>query len=182
MLAAATLEESIQEATAANVVVVYSKSWCPFCAKTKALFDEMGQPYTAIELDQREDGDALQAALLEITQQRTVPNVFVGGQHLGGNDDTQQAARSGKLAAMLEAAGSGSEAMTGYVVPTAAQRKAVAEDKMISEAEATVRKIAGVGIGVVTAAMYATSGLAYTALASGLFGAIAVYRTGAQYQ
>ena len=32
---------------------------------------------------------------------RTVPNVFINGKHLGGNDDTQKAARSGKLKKLL---------------------------------------------------------------------------------
>ena len=84
VLMASQIEADIQQTTADNAVVVYSKSWCPYCAQTKALFDSMDQPYTAIELDNLEDGDKLQAALLEMTQQRTVPNVFIGGQHLGG--------------------------------------------------------------------------------------------------
>lgn len=182
MLAAATLEESIQETTASNSVVIYSKSWCPYCAQTKQLFDEMSQPYTAIELDEREDGDLLQETLRDMTQQRTVPNVFVAGQHLGGNDATQQAARSGKLAALLEVPSAGVKQAGGSGRATAAQLKAVADGKMITETEANVRKVAGAGIGLVTAAMYATSGIAYTNLAAGIFGAISVYRTGAQYQ
>jgi glutaredoxin 3 len=179
VLMASQLEADIQQTTADNAVVVYSKSWCPYCAQTKALFDSMGQPYTAIELDECQDGDKLQAALLEMTQQRTVPNVFVGGQHLGGNDDTQQAARSGKLAELLKAS-------TGVVVPTggptAAQLEAVASGKMITETEATIRKEAGVGIGLATAFLYSTSGLAYTTLSAGVFGALSVYRSGASYQ
>jgi len=182
---ASPLSESIQQTTQAEDVVIFSKSWCPYCAKTKALFDDMAQPYTAIELDQRADGDELQAALLDLTQQRTVPNVFVKGQHIGGNDDSQQAARSGKLKALLEA-----DTLTGVVVPTAgagssvtaAQLQAKESGKMITETEATVRKVAGVGIGLATAFSYATTGLAYTALASGIFGAVCVYRTGAEYQ
>ena len=67
-------------------VVVYSKSYCPFCTKTKSLFDSLGVSYTAIELDEVDGGDAIQATLLDITGQRTVPNVWVGGKHLGGND------------------------------------------------------------------------------------------------
>ena len=35
LLASSRLEERIQETTAANAVVIYSKSWCPFCQKTK---------------------------------------------------------------------------------------------------------------------------------------------------
>ena len=195
LMASNQLERSIQETTAANLVVIYSKSWCPYCAQTKALFDDMSQPYTAIELDELgEEGAQLQATLLEMTQQRTVPSVFVGGQHLGGNDDTQQAARSGKLAELLKSSpASISAGLDGVVVPTAtaatasssatpAQLKAVAENKMITETEATIRKVAGVGLGLATAFLYTTSGLAYTTLSAGVFGALSVYRSGAMYQ
>jgi hypothetical protein len=65
---------------------------------------------------------------------------------------------------------------------TPTERKAASEFKMITETEANVRKIAGVGIGATTAALYATTGLAYGSLAAGLFGAISTYRTGREYQ
>jgi glutaredoxin 3 len=54
------------------------------------------------ELDQVKNGDAIQQELARMTGQRTVPNVFVNGKHLGGNDDTQGAYSSGKLAKMLQ--------------------------------------------------------------------------------
>ena len=54
-------------------------------------------------LDERDDGAEVQDALLGLTKQRTVPSVFINGQHLGGNDDTQKAAASGKLKEMLGA-------------------------------------------------------------------------------
>ena len=47
------------------------------------------------------NGSEIQAELLKKTGQRTVPNVFVHGQHLGGNDDTQKAFASGRLEEML---------------------------------------------------------------------------------
>ena len=62
----------------------------------------MNIPAKIIELDTMDNGSEVQAALLDISGQRTVPNVFIKGKHLGGNDDTQAAARSGKLAKMLE--------------------------------------------------------------------------------
>lgn len=102
MSAAGSLEEQIKQTIAASKVVVYSKSYCPFCAKTKDLFSEMDVPITAIELDQMDGGSDLQQALTAFSGQRTVPNVFVNGVHLGGNDDTQAAARSGKLEEMLK--------------------------------------------------------------------------------
>jgi len=98
-----------------------------YCVSVKALFTTVGaKGVTVIELDNLADGAELQAALLESvrwlhllfffqrvssfrphaqTKQRTVPNVFVGGQHVGGNDATQELYRNGKLAAMLKAAG-----------------------------------------------------------------------------
>ena len=54
------------------------------------------------ELDNMDNGADIQSALLDISGQRTVPNVFVKGKHWGGNDDTQAAARSGKLEEMLK--------------------------------------------------------------------------------
>jgi len=95
-----TLTE-IEQMVSAEAVVIYSKTWCPYCTQCKELLDSMGQPYAVVELDRRDDGEAVQAALLTLTQQRTVPSVFVAGMHLGGNDDTQAAARSGRLAEML---------------------------------------------------------------------------------
>lgn len=73
-----------------------------FCMKTKSLFDDLEVEYSVMELNEREDGAAVQAALAELTGQRTVPNVFVKGKHIGGNDDTQKANRDGYLLKMLE--------------------------------------------------------------------------------
>lgn len=54
-----------------------------------------------VELDKLDNGSEIQSALLDITGQRTVPNVFIKGKHLGGNDVTQAAAKNGKLKEML---------------------------------------------------------------------------------
>ena len=82
-------------------VVVFSKSYCPFCKATKGLMEDLNIEYVAIELDEITDGAAIQSALLEVSGQRTVPNVYVKGMHVGGNDDTQAAAKSGTLQQML---------------------------------------------------------------------------------
>ena len=72
-------------------VYMFSKSYssCPFCRKVKALLESLGQRFCATELDQTSDGTAIQATLLEMTKQRTVPSVFVKGQHMVGNDNVQ---------------------------------------------------------------------------------------------
>ena len=62
------------------------------------------------------------------------------------------------------------------------QQQAVEGFKMITENEASVRKAVGVGMGVATAAAYFTVGMPYTTLSGCIFGAVATYRTGAEYQ
>ncbi len=97
-------KDFIKQAIAAHDVVIFSKTYCPFCTKAKALYaqEAAGYDVLTLELDRMAEGDAIQAALLELTGQRTVPNVFVKGSHVGGNDDSQAAARSGKLQTLLQ--------------------------------------------------------------------------------
>lgn len=84
-----------------NKVVVFSKSFCPFCKKTKSLLNEKGVDFALYELNEMDNGGDIQDALLEISGQKTVPNVFINGVHLGGNSETQEANASGKLDEML---------------------------------------------------------------------------------
>ncbi|KAK3197720.1 hypothetical protein GRF29_216g1048400 [Pseudopithomyces chartarum] len=72
-----------------NPVAVFSKSYCPYCREAKKLLSDSGAKFLAIELDQIDDGSAIQSTLQEITGQRTVPNIFIGKQHIGGNSDLQ---------------------------------------------------------------------------------------------
>lgn len=58
-----------------------------------------------VELDELADEAEVQAALQRLTRQSTVPNVFIGGKHIGGCDDTMALHRSGKLLPLLKAAG-----------------------------------------------------------------------------
>lgn len=126
---AAGVEETVRTAVASGDVVVFSKSWCPYCTRTKELFDQMDVPYSAFELDEREDGAAVQAELLRTTGQRTVPNVFVGGDHVGGCDDTFALHASGQLQAKLglsqEEAGKESGAVATAAGAAALKRRRV---------------------------------------------------------
>ena len=93
----------VKEQIDSNDVMVFSKSYCPFCDSTKRLFENMdGVDANVVEVDFRDDGDGVTAALLEMSGQRTFPNVFVKGTHIGGNDETQLAAKMGKIKKILE--------------------------------------------------------------------------------
>mmetsp|Transcript_48 Transcript_48/g.124 ORF Transcript_48/g.124 Transcript_48/m.124 type:complete len:137 (+) Transcript_48:77-487(+) len=94
--------EFVDSEVESNDVVVFSKSYCPFCTKTKDLLDCMGVEYAVHELDQMGDeGPELQMALFKKTDQKSVPNVFIKQQHIGGNDDFQAAAKAGKVQELL---------------------------------------------------------------------------------
>ncbi|KAK0510182.1 hypothetical protein JMJ35_007576 [Cladonia borealis] len=86
-----------------NAVAVFSKSYCPYCKATKALLSEMGAKPYVIELDQVDDGAAIQDALEEMTNQRSVPNIFIAKKHIGGNSDLQ--AKKSELPGLLKDAG-----------------------------------------------------------------------------
>ncbi|KAK9925328.1 hypothetical protein M0R45_033655 [Rubus argutus] len=94
-----------KELVSSNSVVVFSKSYCPYCVTVKQLFSQLGANFKAIELDQESDGSQLQSALAEWTGQRTVPNVFIGGNHIGGCDATTALHKEGNLVPLLTQAG-----------------------------------------------------------------------------
>ena len=90
-------------------LVVFSKSYCPYCTNSKRILDNIGAKYALYELNQEADGPDVQAALQKMTGQRTVPNIFIGKQHIGGNSDLEDLARYGKdgktIDDLLKAAG-----------------------------------------------------------------------------
>ena len=98
---AQNLGDQIDSDVAENKVVVYSKSWCPFCVKTKNLLASKNVEFKLVELDQLPNGDAIQAALAQKSGQRTVPSVWIGGQFVGGNSELQGLNGSGQLDAKL---------------------------------------------------------------------------------
>ncbi|KAL8827830.1 MAG: hypothetical protein Q9191_002951 [Dirinaria sp. TL-2023a] len=85
-----------------NAVAVFSKSWCPYCKASKQLLSELGAKAYILELDQIDDGAAIQDALYEITSQRSVPNIFINHKHIGGNSDLQS--KRGELPDLLKEA------------------------------------------------------------------------------
>ena len=62
-------------------IVVFSKTYCPYCVKAKNALKEIGLIVEIIELDEVNHGDEIQQALYSMTRQKTVPNVFIKGSH-----------------------------------------------------------------------------------------------------
>jgi cysteine synthase A len=84
-------------------VVLFALEWCEFCWSLRKLFAQAGIAYRSVDLDstayQREDrGGRIRAVLKARTGQATIPQVFAGGEHLGGCTDTLEAFAQGRLA------------------------------------------------------------------------------------
>ncbi|KAI1314957.1 glutaredoxin [Mortierella claussenii] len=84
-----------------NKVMFFGKSYCPYCRNAKNLLSDKGVQFRAYELDLENNGHEIQEYLLKKTGQRTVPNIFIHGQHVGGNSDLVAAKESGKLDILL---------------------------------------------------------------------------------
>jgi glutaredoxin 3 len=79
-------------------VTVYSTDYCSFCTRAKALLAQRGIPF--VEVDVTRD-DARRAWLVETTGRRTVPQIFIGDEAIGGFTDLDALDRSGELAERL---------------------------------------------------------------------------------
>jgi len=90
----------------AHPVVLFSLSWCSFCRSAKQLLDQLQISYIDHELDR---GSFLKPALQqrvrgrleELTGSNTLPQLFIGGESIGGYTDTASALRTGRLATVL---------------------------------------------------------------------------------
>lgn len=82
-------------------VVLYTKSFCPYCDLAKDLLRQKGAAFEEISVD----GDrAAQAAMSAKAGGRsTVPQIFIGAEHVGGCDDLYALDDAGRLDALLAA-------------------------------------------------------------------------------
>lgn len=80
-------------------VEVYSTTYCPYCVRAKQLLDAKDIDYTEIDVT---NDDAGRVALVEKSGgRRTVPQIFINGQSIGGYDDLKALEEAGKLDGML---------------------------------------------------------------------------------
>ncbi|NJL86070.1 MAG: glutaredoxin 3 [Leptolyngbyaceae cyanobacterium SM1_1_3] len=82
-------------------VEIYTWSSCPFCIRAKALLDRKGVDYTEYCLD---GDEAARSKMAErASGRRSVPQIFINDQHIGGCDDIHALDRQGKLDPLLKA-------------------------------------------------------------------------------
>jgi glutaredoxin 3 len=81
-------------------IVIYTKDYCPYCTRAKELLKQKGQKDFK-EIDITHDAALQQEMIAKSGGRKTVPQIFIGGQHVGGFDDLNALNGAGKLDAML---------------------------------------------------------------------------------
>ncbi|NSM56435.1 glutaredoxin 3 [Wolbachia endosymbiont of Atemnus politus] len=79
-------------------VVIYVKQHCPFCKKAKELLDQKGVKYEEIDVLKNSD---LFNEIKSKYNVKTVPQIFINDEHIGGCDKLMDLEREGKLDDML---------------------------------------------------------------------------------
>jgi len=80
-------------------VIVYSKDYCPYCVAAKNLLTQKGIAYQ--EIDVGKDTAQYEDMLRRAAPRRTVPQIFIAGQPIGGFDDMKKLEQEGKLDSLL---------------------------------------------------------------------------------
>jgi len=82
-----------------SAVTMYTRTYCPYCMRAKALLQDKGVPFEEINLDEQPER---RAEMIERAQGRhTVPQIFIDGEGVGGCDDVFALERRGKLDELL---------------------------------------------------------------------------------
>ena len=80
-------------------VEIYTGPLCIFCDWAKALLEKKGVPFKEIYIG--DDQKKMEEMIKKANGLRTVPQIFIDGQHIGGNDKLQALERKGKLNSIL---------------------------------------------------------------------------------
>lgn len=84
-------------------ITLYTKGYCPFCKRAKTLLTQQGiTDWTEYDLEL--EPNRLNEMLTRSSGHRTVPQIFIDNEHIGGSDDLYDLIASGKFEAVLKAA------------------------------------------------------------------------------
>lgn len=82
-----------------KTVEIYTTPSCPYCHAAKRLLGKKGVAFT--EIDVSRDAGLRSAMTARAAGRRTVPQIFIGGTHVGGSDDLHALDHDGRLDPML---------------------------------------------------------------------------------
>lgn len=81
-----------------QTVVIYTTRYCPYCIRAKHLLSHKGVEFTEIAVDGNRE---LRHKMEELSGRYTVPQIWIGDQHVGGCDDLYELERRGELNSLL---------------------------------------------------------------------------------
>lgn len=81
-------------------VVVYTTGYCPYCVRAKSLLKHKGVAFEEIDVG---NDDALREKMIEDSGRRTVPQIFINGEPIGGFDELYALEQDGQLDKLLAA-------------------------------------------------------------------------------
>jgi cysteine synthase A len=92
---------------AKNPVVLFALEWCEFCWSVRKMFAEYEIPYRSVDLDsvpyqENNKGGEIRSAIALRTGQKTIPQIYIAGTHIGGATETFDAIKDGTLQELLE--------------------------------------------------------------------------------
>ncbi|KTD05331.1 glutaredoxin 3 [Fluoribacter gormanii] len=79
-------------------IIMYSTGYCPYCVKARELLQQKHATFTDIRIDLQPE---LRDEMITKSGRRTVPQIFINGQHVGGCDDLYALEAQGKLDQLL---------------------------------------------------------------------------------
>ncbi|MGL4494240.1 MAG: glutaredoxin 3 [Beijerinckiaceae bacterium] len=82
-------------------ITIYTRSWCGYCQAAKALLARKGATFTEIDIEAVPG--ARQAMIQKAKGRTSVPQIFIGEQHIGGSDDLHALDHAGGLDRLLTA-------------------------------------------------------------------------------
>jgi len=65
-------------------IIIYTSNLCPYCTMAKRLLSAKGADYKELNVDTTA---GLREEMMQKTKRRTVPQIYIGEQHIGGFDD-----------------------------------------------------------------------------------------------
>ncbi len=83
-------------------IIIYTTPICPYCVRAKSLLKKKGAAFE--EIDVFMDSAAREEMEAKSNGRRTVPQIFIGSQHVGGCDELYSLENAGKLDPLLNAA------------------------------------------------------------------------------
>lgn len=79
-------------------VIVYKTPHCPYCVRATELLTSKNIPFETVDVSVSAD---LMKKMIEKSQRKTVPQIFIGDYHVGGYTDLAELSNQGKLESLL---------------------------------------------------------------------------------